>query len=105
MSENRMYERREFYGYRQQDVADYLGIQRNVYRRYECGEREIPVHLAVRLADFYKVSLDYLFCRTDNPLINHFTKRKKYYILITGKEQRFFREAQQDSTSFPSGGR
>lgn len=77
MLENRMYERREFYGYRQQDVADYLGIQRNVYRRYECGEREIPVHLAVRLADFYRVSLDYLFCRTDNPLVNRYDKGER----------------------------
>lgn len=32
------------------------------------------------------------------------TKDKKPNILVTGKEQRFFREAQQGSTSFPSGG-
>lgn len=27
----------------QQTIADYLNMQRCVYRRYELGEREIPV--------------------------------------------------------------
>ena len=44
----------------QQDVADYLGCQREVYRRYEKGSRTIPVDFLIRLADLYKVSVDYI---------------------------------------------
>ena len=50
----------------QQDVADRLGCQREVYRRYEKGIRTIPVDFLIRLADLYGVSLDYLVGRTDN---------------------------------------
>ena len=44
----------------QQQVADILHCKREVYRRYEKGEREIPVSYAIILAQFYHVSLDYL---------------------------------------------
>lgn len=44
----------------QQQVADYLGCQREVYRRYEKGTRTIPVDFLIRLAEYYGVSLDYL---------------------------------------------
>ena len=49
----------------QQEVADILFCQREVYRRYEKGIREMPLSYAVTLADYYKVSLDYLVGRTD----------------------------------------
>ena len=35
-------------------------MHKTTYARYESGEREIPLHIAVNLAKFYKVSLDYL---------------------------------------------
>ena len=44
----------------QQDVADILHCQREVYRRYEKGIRELPLSYAIILADYYHVSLDYL---------------------------------------------
>ena len=44
----------------QQQVADYLHCQREVYRRYEKGVRELPLSYAILLADLYRVSLDYL---------------------------------------------
>ena len=44
----------------QQQVADYLGCQREVYRRYEKGSREIPLDFLIKLADYYHVSVDYL---------------------------------------------
>lgn len=47
----------------QQDVADLLKCQREVYRRYEKGVRELPLSYAVMLADYYHVSLDYLVGR------------------------------------------
>lgn len=50
----------------QQQVADLLHCQREVYRRYEKGIREIPVSYAIRLADYYDVSVDYMLGLTDN---------------------------------------
>ena len=44
----------------QQDVADYLGCKREVYRRYEKGTRTIPVDFLIQLADLYEVSVDYI---------------------------------------------
>ena len=49
----------------QQKIADYLNMHRSVYRRYESGEREIPVWALVKLADYYHTSLDYLAGRTN----------------------------------------
>ena len=49
----------------QQDVANILNCQREVYRRYEKGIRELPLSYAVILAKFYKVSLDYLVGLSD----------------------------------------
>lgn len=51
----------------QQQIADYLMCNRQVYARYERGLREIPVSMIVKLADFYKTSVDYILGRTDNP--------------------------------------
>ena len=51
----------------QQQIADYLMCNRQVYARYERGLREIPVSMLIKLADFYKTSVDYILGRTDNP--------------------------------------
>ncbi|MBE7021268.1 MAG: helix-turn-helix transcriptional regulator [Ruminococcaceae bacterium] len=50
----------------QQQVADYLMCNRQVYARYEKGLREIPVSMIIKLADLYNTSLDYITGRTDN---------------------------------------
>ena len=42
-------------------------MHRSVYRRYESGEREIPVWALIKLADYYRVSTDYLLGLTDDP--------------------------------------
>lgn len=44
----------------QQEVADHLGCQREVYRRYEKGTRQIPIDFLIKLCIFYDVSIDYL---------------------------------------------
>ena len=48
----------------QRDIAKMLNMQLTVYQRYERGERELPLWAAIRLADFYHVTLDYLVGRT-----------------------------------------
>lgn len=41
-------------------LAEYLQITRQQYSLYETGTREIPLHLMLRLADFYGVTMDYI---------------------------------------------
>ena len=50
----------------QAEIAEYLGCQREVYRRYEKGTRQIPVDFLIRLAAFYNVSTDYLLGLTNS---------------------------------------
>lgn len=47
-----------------------LGMNQNSLSRYETGEREADYLTLVAFADYFNVSLDYLFGRTDNPKIN-----------------------------------
>ena len=49
----------------QKELALFLNMQLTVYQRYERGERELPLWAAIKLADYYNVSLDYLVGRTD----------------------------------------
>lgn len=44
----------------QADIANFLGCQREVYRRYEKGTRQIPVDMLIQLSRLYNVSIDYL---------------------------------------------
>ena len=49
----------------QEDIAKVLEITRQQYHLYESGKREMPMHLFVKLAKYYNVSLDYLSGITD----------------------------------------
>ena len=51
----------------QQKTADVLLCDQSLYSKYERGEREIPLSLLIKLADFYGTSLDYLVGRTRSP--------------------------------------
>ena len=55
----------------QQQVADILGCQREVYRRYEKGTRTIPIDCLILLADYYGVTIDYLVGRSAQPKKRH----------------------------------
>ena len=44
----------------QKDVAKILDTTQQQYSRWEKGESEIPLHHAITLARFYRVSMDYL---------------------------------------------
>ena len=50
----------------QRDIAQLLNMQLTVYQRYERGERELPLWAAIKLADYYNVSLDYLVGRKND---------------------------------------
>lgn len=49
----------------QKEIATLLNMQLTVYQRYERGERELPLWAAIKLADYYNVTLDYLVGRSD----------------------------------------
>ena len=44
----------------QEQVAEHLTCNRQVYARYERGLREIPVSMLIKLAKLYNVSVDYI---------------------------------------------
>ena len=51
-------------------LATALDMTQNSISRYETGEREADYKTLIAFADFFKVSIDYLLERTDNPKIN-----------------------------------
>lgn len=51
----------------QKDIAQYLNIKQNTYSRYETNERNMPLEIINKLADYYNTSVDYLMGRTDDP--------------------------------------
>ena len=63
----RIYDLREDHDVTQKAVAEYLNMQPNVYRRYEKGQREIPVWALIKLSEYYATSTDYLLGLTGDP--------------------------------------
>ena len=57
----------------QREITAILGIDQRVYSNYETGKREIPVHLLLKLAEYYHTSTDYILGLTDDP----YTERSK----------------------------
>lgn len=49
----------------QEQIAEILNCQREVYRRYEKGIYELPVWALIKLAEYYQVSADYILGLTD----------------------------------------
>lgn len=64
-----MYQRirdlREDHDLLQKDLAAYLKCSQVCYSNYENGRRDIPTEVLIRLAAFYKTSVDYLLGLTD----------------------------------------
>jgi len=51
----------------QSKIAELLGTNQSAINRYEHGQAEAPYKTLIWYADYFDVSLDYIFCRTDNP--------------------------------------
>lgn len=45
---------------KQKEIAFIIDDTQQHYQLYESGKRELPMHLFIKLAKFYDVSLDYL---------------------------------------------
>ena len=54
---------------KQREVASYLNVSQNTYSQYETGVISLTAEVLIKLADYYKVSIDFLLDRTDNPNI------------------------------------
>ena len=59
----RLRDLREDHDLSQKAVAQLLNTTQQQYSKYETGVQEIPVHHMLTLADYYKVSVDYLLGR------------------------------------------
>ena len=57
---------REDHDLTQQQVAEYLMCDQSLYSKYERGERDVPLNVMIKLAQFYKTSVDYLVGLTEN---------------------------------------
>ncbi len=49
----------------QKQMGEILSCSQRVYSNYERGELDIPTEILIKLADFHKVSTDYILDRTD----------------------------------------
>ena len=58
----------------QTELVEILGMHKTTYTNYEQGKREIPFSLAIRLAQFYNVSLDYIAGLCPEPMSLHSQK-------------------------------
>lgn len=60
MSYKRIRDLREDADLTQAEIAKIIHMHKTTYVRYESGEREIPLNIAILLSKHYNVSLDYL---------------------------------------------
>ena len=51
----------------QTQVAKMLGMSQTGYSKYETGENDLPTAVLIKLAAFYRTSIDYLLNQTDSP--------------------------------------
>lgn len=49
----------------QEEMGKAINLPQRTYAYYESGQRMIPPHVLIALADYHKVSVDYLLGRTD----------------------------------------
>lgn len=54
---NNLKKLREIAGYKQQEVSDYIGIERGAYANYESGSREMPYDLLLNVCELYGTDL------------------------------------------------
>ena len=68
---NRIKDLREDHDLTQKELSKYLNISQVTYSYYEIGKRSIPIDILIKLANYYNVSLDYIYYRTNENNINN----------------------------------
>lgn len=74
---NRLRELREDNDLTQEQCAKIAYIAKNSYIRYENGERILPLDTAIKFAEYYRTSIDYIAKITDEIRPYPRTKRKE----------------------------
>jgi transcriptional regulator with XRE-family HTH domain len=64
---NRIRELRHRIGISQTKIAAVIGTQQSAINRYENNQSDPPLEMLVWYANYFDVSLDYIFGRTDKP--------------------------------------
>jgi Predicted transcriptional regulators len=64
---SRLKELRATTGKSQHNMSVLFGSNQSTLNRYENDQSDIPNRVLLWYADYFNVSLDWLFCRTDNP--------------------------------------
>lgn len=59
----------------QVQLGKMLGVQQSRINRYESGQSTPSPELFTQIADIFDVSMDYLYCRTDNPHGKYYTAK------------------------------
>ena len=49
----------------QKQIAEVLNVKQNTYSQYEIGTLNYPIDALIKLAEYYKTSVDYLLGLTD----------------------------------------
>ena len=77
----------------QKEVGTLLNTTQQQYAKYELGVQEIPTHHLLRLAEYYRVSMDYITGRADwedtqilNLLQTWSTEQKKQFLQKNSKK-------------------
>ncbi|MBQ1620394.1 MAG: helix-turn-helix transcriptional regulator [Oscillospiraceae bacterium] len=65
--QRRLRDLREDHDLTQAQIAEILGTSQTMYARYERGANELPIRHLIALADYYKVSADYILGRNNTP--------------------------------------
>ncbi|WP_312611580.1 helix-turn-helix transcriptional regulator [Oscillibacter sp.] len=68
---NRLRDLREDADLNQTQVAGILGMSQTGYSKYETGENDIPTQVLIKLAQFYKTSIDYILGVSDQKTPYH----------------------------------
>ena len=61
----------------QSKIAAIVESSQPAIARYEVGEAHIPADVLLNYANYFDVSLDYIYCRTDNPQGVHYENKPK----------------------------
>lgn len=80
---------RRMRGYTQQQVADAVNVSRTTYSTYERDRAEPDVELIRNLAEFYRVSTDFLLqvdIKSEDPVLDDLRARLWEHIVIADRD-------------------
>lgn len=89
----RLIECRNNKGVTQKEVSKLIGISERGYQRYEAGVTDPTLTVAIALADYFGVSLDYLAGGLTSPCLDIFYKNPK----ISKKQQEWIEDRFKDA--------